>query len=176
MTGIEYTLEDATDLLSRTPPLLSAWFAGLPDRWVHAREGDGTWSAFDIVGHLIHGEYTDWIPRATTIMEHGESRPFAPFDRFAMLDASGGKTMAELLAEFERARGVSLDALKALDIQTDDLRRTGIHPEFGVVTLGQHLSTWVAHDQSHIAQIARVLARQYAGEVGPWRAYLGPLR
>ena len=145
---------------------------GLPTGWIHAHEGGETWSPFDVLGHLIHGEQTDWMPRARRILETGDSSPFDPFDRFAQFTASAGKTMAELLDEFARRRAANLRDLAALRLTPDDLARKGRHPALGPVTLGQLLATWVAHDLDHVAQIARVLAGQYSDEVGPWRAYL----
>jgi len=148
---------------------------GLPARWIEADEGPGTWSPFDVVGHLIHGERTDWIPRVEHILEHGDAVPFPPFDREAMFAASKGVPLGELLDTFARLRAENLDRLTAMRLTDADLGRRGRHPDLGAVTLGQHLSTWVAHDLSHIAQVARVMARQYADAVGPWRAYLSIL-
>jgi hypothetical protein len=145
---------------------------GLPAGWTDANEGGETWSAFDVLGHLIHGEQTDWMPRARLILEHGDSRAFEPFDRHAQRGASAGKTVPDLLDEFARLRGANVADLKALGLRREDLDRPGRHPALGAVTLGQLLATWVAHDLDHVMQIARVLARQYADAVGPWRAYL----
>ena len=163
---------DAAAILERTPAMLDAWLRRLPDSWIHAHEGGDTWSAFDIVGHLIHGEHTDWIPRLRRIIESGPSRPFDSFDRTAMFDQSEGKTLGELLDAFAAARAQSLRDLSELSLRDADLDREGRHPQLGSVTLRQLLATWVAHDLDHVSQIARVLAHQYAGEVGPWRAYL----
>jgi hypothetical protein len=165
------TLPDVTGLLARTPPTLSALLAGLPLEWVHRTDGPGTWSAYDIVGHLLHGEATDWIPRTRMIMQYGTRRPFEPFDRLAMLAATR-EPVADLVAKFERARGESLAALSSLELSADDLNRRGLHPDLGEVTLGQLLASWVAHDLTHVAQVAEVLARRYRDAVGPWRAYL----
>jgi hypothetical protein len=128
-----------------------------------------------VVGHLIHGERTDWVPRVEHILRHGDAVPFPPFDREAMFEASKGRSPAELLDTFQQARAGSLERLEALGLTTADLERRGRHPEFGVVTLGEHLATWVAHDLSHIGQVVRVMARQYSTAVGPWRAYLSAL-
>jgi uncharacterized damage-inducible protein DinB len=144
----------------------------LPDAWVRGNEGPDTWSAFDILGHLIHGEETDWVPRARIILEHGESRAFEPFDRFAQFEKSAGKSLTELLEQFESLRKQNLDALDRLTITTDQLALRGMHPELGSVTLGQLLATWVAHDLSHVAQATRVLCKQYSEAVGPWKQYL----
>ena len=170
-----FGLPEAVALLARTPATLDAWLRGLPGTWVHANEGNGTWSAFDIVGHLIFGELTDWMPRARIILQHGEARAFDPFDRFAQERESKGKSLDQLLDEFARLRAENLSALHALELQPEDLKRRGRHPELGVVTLSQLLSTWAVHDLTHLHQLSRVLARQYLGAVGPWTAYLGVL-
>jgi hypothetical protein len=166
------TMEDAAAILARTPATLDSLLRGLPDGWIVAHEGGDTWSPFDVVGHLIHGERTDWVPRARTILEHGESRAFDKFDRFAQFGGSDGRTLASLLDEFATLRRENLRELAALRLTEADLDRRGKHPELGTVTLRQLLATWVAHDLDHVVQISRVLARQYSDEVGPWRAYL----
>lgn len=175
MSDRVYRLDEATAILSRTPGILRAWLSGLPDAWTAATEGAGTWSAFDVVGHLIHGERTDWLPRAEHLLEHGESLPFPVFDRTAMLESSKGKSLADLLDTFDALRSANLALLRAMALTEADLDRRGRHPEFGPVTLRQHLATWVAHDLSHLAQIARVMAKRYEKEVGPWTAYLSIL-
>jgi len=157
--------------LRRTPVLLEAWLRELPGARLEADEGPGTWNALAIVGHLIEGERSDWLPRARHLLEHGEARPFPPFDRLAQL-RHPGRSIGELLDTFAAERARSLADLAALQLTAADLQRTGTHPEFGRVTLRQHLATWVAHDLSHVAQIARVMARRMGAEVGPWRAYL----
>jgi hypothetical protein len=167
-----FTLDEAVPVLARTPDVLRSLLADLPEPWTIATEGEGTWSPFDVVGHLIHGERTDWIPRVEHILRHGESVPFPPFDRVAMFEASRGRTLAELLDTFAELRATNLGRLRSLLSPASDLGRLGMHPELGTVTLGQHLSTWVAHDLSHIGQIVRVMARRYATAVGPWRQYL----
>lgn len=169
---MDFSLELAVPLLARTPSTLDALLRDLPDPWVRGTEGPGTWSPFDVVGHLIHGDRTDWIPRAEHLLTYGESVPFPPFDRFAQFEASKGKALPELLDTFRDVRAHSLARLEALNLTSADLARTGRHPEFGPVPLRQHLATWVAHDADHLAQIARVMARQYAEAVGPWRQYL----
>ena len=167
-----FTFEDALPVLSRTPVVLGSLLADLPEFWTRGTEGPDTWSPFDIVGHLIHGERTDWITRTEILLAHGESRPFTPFDRFAQFEASRGKTLHQLLDTFAGLRAANLLRLESLGLHTEDLERRGMHPELGSCTLGELLATWVAHDLSHIAQIARVMGRQYTEEVGPWRAYL----
>jgi hypothetical protein len=165
-------MSEAVAILTRTPASLDALLRGLPDGWIGATEGDSTWSPFDVIGHLIHGERTDWLPRVKMILAHGERRAFEPFDRFAQFEASAGRTLASLLDEFAELRRDNLRDLAALQLTGSDLDRRGQHPELGVVTLRQLLSTWVAHDLDHVVQISRVLASQYSDEVGPWRAYL----
>src|SRR5262245_25748787 len=169
---MEFKLGEAFEMLSRTPDTLNQLFRDLPESWVLGNEGPDTWCAFDIVGHLIHGEETDWIPRAMIILEHGESRTFEPFDRFAQLEKSKGKSLVELLDEFKAWRVRNLSTLKQMNIRHDQLALRGTHPEHGSATLGELLATWVAHDLSHIAQAVRVMCRQYSNEVGPWRQYL----
>jgi DinB superfamily len=164
--------EEASAILARTPAALDALLRGLPDGWIAAHEGGDTWSPFDVMGHLIHGERTDWMPRALIILEHGEARAFDTFDRFAQFALSEGRTLASLLDEFATLRQDNLRELAALRLTDADLDRRGRHPELGTVTLRQLLATWVAHDLDHVVQISRALARQYSDEVGPWRAYL----
>ena len=146
--------------------------SSVPEGWIQAHEGGETWSPFDVIGHLIHGEQTDWVPRARIILEHGEARAFEKFDRFAQFELSKGRTLDSLLDEFAVLRRAGLRDLAALEITEADLDRRGTHPGLGVVTLGQLLATWVAHDLDHVVQVARVMARQYSDAVGPWRAYL----
>jgi hypothetical protein len=167
-----FDLEPAIALLARTQATLDAMLRDLPDSWAQANEGAGTWSPFDVLGHLIHGERTDWIARARIILEHGESHPFEKFDRLAQFSESQGRTLAQLLDEFATLRSRNLLELRSLALDDADLERRGCHPALGAVTLRQLLATWVAHDFDHVIQIARVLARQYSDEVGPWRAYL----
>jgi hypothetical protein len=167
-----FALDEATAVLARTPAALDALLRGLPDGWIQAHEGGETWSPFDVIGHLIHGDQTDWVPRARIILEHGEARAFEKFDRFAQVELSKGRTLDSLLDEFAVLRRATLRDLTALEITEADLERRGTHPGLGVVTLGQLLATWVAHDLDHVVQVARVMARQYSDAVGPWRAYL----
>ena len=171
-TRRSFVIEEAVAVLARTPATLDALLRGLPDDWVMAHEGGDTWSPFDVMGHLIHGERTDWVPRARIILDHGEARAFETFDRLAQFEVSEGRTLASLLDEFATLRQERLRELATLRLTDADLDRRGRHPELGAVTLRQLLATWVAHDLDHVVQIARVLARQYSDEVGPWRAYL----
>jgi hypothetical protein len=169
---MEFQLDQAKVILNQTPATLYSLLGKLPDDFLFANEGPDTWSPFDVLGHLIHGEETDWIPRAKMILEYGEARAFEPFDRFAMFEKSRGKSLLDLLATFERLRRESLETLEQLNLTPEMLSKRGTHPELGVVTLSQLLSTWVVHDLGHIGQIARVMARQYKQAVGPWQEYL----
>jgi len=169
---MEFQLDHAKEVLRRTPATLNSLLSHLPDEWVFSNEGPDSWSPFDVLGHLIHGEEADWIPRAKIILEYGESRAFEPFDRFAMFEKSRGKSLGDLLAEFERLRGESLTELEGMKLTPAVLGRRGMHPELGVVTLSELLSTWVVHDLGHVGQIVRVMAKQYGEAVGAWRAYL----
>jgi hypothetical protein len=169
---MDFDLAAGIAVLERTPHALRALLAGLPPAWTDADEGPETWSPRVIVGHLVHGERTDWIPRARLILAQGPQRRFAPFDRFAQLREGRGKPLSELLDEFERLRAESLATLAGWGLDDARLGLEGEHPEFGTVTLRQLLATWVAHDLGHVAQTARVMARQYREAVGPWRAYL----
>lgn len=169
-------LLDTISLLASTPAALDALLRDLPESWTNRNEGEGTWSAFDVVGHLIHGERTDWIPRAKVVLQFGETRAFEPFDRQAQARESGGKPLGELLDEFARLRSENLRELRALNLSREDLDRRGKHPALGVVTLSQLLATWAAHDLNHLHQISRVLAHPYREAVGPWSAYLGVMK
>ena len=169
---MQFNLDEAMAVLERTPTVLQAWLNGLPEAWTANNEGPETWSPFDVLGHLNHGERADWIPRARLILEYGETHPFEPFDRLAQFNESAGKTLTELLAEFAALRAQNLQTLRAWQLCAADLEKTGTHPAFGPVTLRALLATWVAHDLDHVAQIARVMAKQYKTEVGPWTAYL----
>ncbi|MBS1910871.1 MAG: DinB family protein [Bacteroidetes bacterium] len=169
---MQYSIDHAVNLLGRTPAVLRAMLEGLPEEWLRCTDGPETWSPFDVLGHLIHGERSDWIARTRTILEHGTRQTFTPFDRFAQFRESQGRTLADLLETFAELRGGNIRALLALNITAADLDRQGMHPAFGTVTLRQLLATWVAHDQSHLVQIARTMARQYRDEIGPWREYL----
>jgi hypothetical protein len=172
---MEFDFEDAMATLTRTPAALKAMLSGLPRNWTENNEGPETWSPYDVVGHLIHGERVDWMSRAKIIFEQGESRPFDPFDRFAQFEESKGKTLEDLLDEFAALRERNLEALREMKIGAGDLEKTGQHPALGRVTLKELLATWVAHDLDHIAQVARTMAKQYASEVGPWQAYISIL-
>jgi hypothetical protein len=173
---MELQLTQCIEILERTPRALRSLLEGLSDPWLHNNEGPETFSPFDVVGHLIHGEDTDWIPRTKIILEHGESRPFTPFDRFAFYEKSKGRSLAELLATFQTLREQNIEVLKGLDLTSEQLDLKGTHPELGQVTLRQLLATWAAHDLGHLGQIVRIMAKQYGSEVGPWREFLSILR
>lgn len=174
--SLEFNLVETVAILSRTPSTLNAFLRGLPASWVHCNEESDTWSAFDIVGHLIVGERTDWMPRLRIILEHGEARPFDPFNRSAQLRESQSKPLEELLDEFTRLRTENLAELNSLNLTHEDFARRGTHPALGSVTLSELLATWAVHDLTHIHQLSRVMAHQYRFAVGPWCAYLGVLR
>jgi hypothetical protein len=169
-------LDTTLSLLARTPGTLNALLRDLPDEWVFRNEGGDTWTAFDVIGHLIHGERTDWIPRAKRILEFGETKTFEPFDRLAQKRESQGKTLAELLDEFARIRTQNLEELRALNLSARDMDKRGLHPALGVVTLSELLATWAVHDLTHLHQLSRILAHQYGEAVGPWRKFLGVLQ
>lgn len=169
---MEFQLGHAKEILRRTPATLDSLLRHLPEEWIRSNEGPESWSPFDVVGHLIHGEETDWIPRAKLILEYGESRTFEPFDRFAMFEKSRGKSLGDLLDTFGQLREENLKELDKMNLKPEMLEKRGMHPELGVVTLSQLLSTWVVHDLSHIGQIVRVMAKQYGKAVGAWADYL----
>jgi hypothetical protein len=169
---MDFDLTAATAILERTPYVLRAMLSGLSDDWIRADEGPDTWSPYVIVGHLVHGERTDWVERARIILAQGPERRFTPFDRFAQLGESQDRPLGELLDEFATLRAQNLATLGGWRLTDAHLALTGEHPALGTVTLRQLLATWTAHDHGHIAQIARVMARQYRNEVGPWREYL----
>ena len=175
MSGQLPVVEEAAAVLSRTPWLLDAWLRGLPDVWLDARtEGPESFSPRDVIGHLIGGERRDWIQRMRIILEHGEARPFDPFDRFAFRREIAGRPASELLDEFARLRTANLALLRGFNLAAADLEKRGRHPDasFGPVTLGQLLATWTVHDLSHVAQVARVMGKRWSDDVGPWKAYL----
>jgi DinB superfamily len=173
---MEFELGHAINILNRTPTVLRDLLQDLPPAWIENNEGENTWSPFDVVGHLIYGEQVNWIPRAKMILEFGMQKPFTPFDRFAQFEASKGKTMPELIEQFELLRAQNILILKEMRLNAQDLEKLGHHPEFGGITLAQLLATWVAHDLDHIVQISRVMAKNYRDAVGPWQAYLSVLK
>lgn len=173
---MQFEFRLATQVLAQTPLTVRELLHGLSDEWILSNEGPDSWSPFDILGHLIHGERTDWIPRAQIILKFDTPHPFETFDRLAQFQASKGKSLNELLDTFAALRQSNLQTLEAMCLSPADLERQGVHPEFGNVTLRQLLATWVVHDLSHIAQMAEVMARQYKQVVGPWTAYLPVLQ
>jgi hypothetical protein len=174
----EFSLAESIAILTRTPATLNAMLRGMPDIWVRRNEGKDTWNALDIVGHLIVGERTDWLPRVRIIMENGEARAFDAFDRFAQSKETQDKSVEidRLLGDFARLRTENLTALQAMNLQPENLARRGRHPALGVVTLSELLATWAVHDLTHLHQLSRVMAHQYRDAVGPWIAYLGVLQ
>lgn len=171
----EFNLDQTIALLSRTPASLNALLRDLPEIWVSRNEGEKTWNAFDVIGHLVHGEKTDWMPRAKLILQSGDTRPFEKFDRLAQEHESAGKSLDGLLDELACLRSENLKELRGMNLRKEDLERRGLHPALGKVTLSQLLATWAAHDLAHIHQISRIMAHQYRDAVGPWSAYLGVL-
>jgi DinB superfamily len=171
-----HNLENTISLLTRTPAALDALLRDLPEAWTLRNEGNETWTAFDVVGHLIYADRTDWMPRAKTILQFGDKQPFAPFDRLGHVRESQGKSLAELLDEFARVRAESIAELRALALQPKDLERSGRHPALGAVTLSELLATWAAHDLTHLHQVSRIMAHQYRQFVGPFGAYLGVMQ
>ncbi len=170
---MNFNVEEGISILERTPVILKAWLKDLPPAWVSANEGADTWHAYDIVGHYIQGELTDWVPRMKIILSDRADKTFTPFDRFAQRQSSEGKTLDDLLVEFEQLRRQNIAYLREHLPTASDLEKTGVHPTFGTVTLAQLLATWVAHDLNHLGQLARVMANRYREDVGPWKAFLG---
>jgi hypothetical protein len=173
---MRHNLEHTVSLLTRTPAALNALLRDLPEPWTVQTEGEKTWSAFDVVGHLIHGERTDWMPRTRMILQSGDTRAFDPFDRHAQERESQGKSLPQLLDAFAQVRAQNLDALRALKLRPEDFEKRGLHPALGTVTLSELLATWAVHDLTHLHQISRIMAHQYRDAVGPWGAYLGVLK
>lgn len=169
---MEFDVNNTIEILEKTPAVLENLLGDLSDRWLTANEGPETFSPFDVVGHLIHGEKTDWVPRMELILSDKPDKTFQPFDRFAQFAESEGKTLPQLLAEFRTLREHNLETLKSKQLTAADLAKTGIHPTFGAVTLEQLLATWTVHDLGHLAQIARVMSKQYKDAVGPWVDFL----
>jgi hypothetical protein len=174
MINNETNVDDIIALLTRTPASLKALLDGLPDTWINATEGENTWSPYDVIGHLIQGERSDWVPRLRHILE-GNMKPFVPFDRTAQFNESRGRSLTELLSRFATLRKENIAELARMDLTREDLNRKGQHPDFGEVTLGQLLATWAVHDLDHLCQIARTMAKVYSDAVGPWTAYLSIL-
>lgn len=172
---MNFTAEKSIEILARTPAVLEAMLKDVSADWTTSNEGGETWSAFDVLGHLVHGEKTDWIPRAEIILSDAPDKTFEPFDRFAQFEESRGKTSAQLLDEFKSWRKRNIGVLRSKNLTAEDLNKKGVHPAFGEVTLAQLLAAWTVHDLDHVAQISRVMAKQYKEDVGPWAEYLGIL-
>ena len=173
---MDVSVTDVFAVLSRTPGAMRALLEGLPETWLRAREGENTFSPRDVIGHLIEGEKTDWVPRIRIILTHGANKAFEPFDRFAFRETSRDKSTKDLLEEFASLRSANLSYVESLSLTKERLSLRGLHPELGPVTLGQLLATWAVHDLNHIGQAVRVMSRQYDAAVGPWKAYLGILK
>jgi len=173
---MEHNLQDTISLLARTPGTLNVLLRDLPEIWTLRNEGENTWSVFDVVGHLIHGERTDWMPRVRRVLESGEGKAFDPFDRWAQMREGQGKSLTQLVDEFARLRSENLNELRVLNLRPEDFMRRGRHPGLGTVTLSELLAAWAAHDLTHLHQISRVMAYQYRETVGPWKAYMGVLQ
>ena len=173
---MEQTLPLTVALLARTPATLDALLRGLPDPWILQNEGEKTMTAFDVVGHLVYAERANWLPRVRFMLESNSASAFGRFDRWGHLRECQGKTISDLLDEFARLRSENLAELSAMDLQPEDLEKSGQHPAFGGVTVSQLIATWAAHDLTHLHQISRIMAHQYRDAVGPWRAYLGVMK
>ncbi|MBL8173750.1 MAG: DinB family protein [Bryobacterales bacterium] len=172
--AMEMRLAEALRCLSRTPAVLRALLEGLPEQWVETSEEE--WTIREVVGHLIHGERTDWVPRIRIILAHGESRPFDPFDMTGHFDVIAGRSLDKLLDEFQQMREANVREVEALSLQPADLERTGMHPALGPMTLGEYIAAWAVHDWTHINQTTRILAGHYANACGPLRQYMGVFR
>lgn len=173
---MNFNLNHTLSFLNRTPESLQTLLAGLPEAWTHHNEGENTWSPYDIIGHFIHGEKTDWVPRARIILSDEAHKEFVPFDRFAQFENSKGKSLEVLLEEFKQLRKENVETVRSWNITPNQLNRTGLHPDLGSVTLKQLLSTWQVHDFSHLNQLSRVMAKIYRDEVGPWAQYISLIR
>ena len=173
---MEHNLDSTIAVLTRTPAALNAFLRDLPEAWTLQNEGENTWSVFDVIGHLIHGERTDWMVRTKLILKYGDTCPFERFDRFAQTRESQGKSLPQLLDEFARLRKENLAELRRLGLRSEDMKRRGKHPELGTVTLSELLATWAAHDLTHLHQISRIMANQYREAVGPWTKFLGVMQ
>ena len=173
---MQFDLDKSIEVLEKTPAILESYLLDLSDDWLRKNEGGATWSPYTVVGHLIFGEKTDWMVRIKIILNASENKLFEPFDRFAQQKEDQSRPIKDLLLDFRELRSENLDELKSLKITQNELKRTGIHPEFGEVTLEQLIAAWTVHDLGHIGQISRVMAKQYTKEVGPWIAYLGILK
>lgn len=173
---MEFNLQNSVTLLSNTPATLNALLRDLPDAWINTNEGEDTWTSTDVIGHLLYTEHVDWMPRAKTIREFGETKPFAPFDRFGHVELCKGKSLPHLLDEFAQIRTANLEEIRAWNLSPDALAKRGRHPALGAATLSQLIAAWTVHDLTHLHQITRILANQYREAVGPWNKFLGVLQ
>jgi hypothetical protein len=173
---MKFELKQATEILSQTPFTLQRMLEGLSDDWTTSSGNRESWGVYDVIGHLVHGEETDWITRAGVILAQGEDRRFVPFDRVAQFELTNDRSLSDLLTEFAHLRNTNLKQLERMELTAESLSLKGIHPEFGEVSLEQLLATWVVHDLNHVAQIAKILAKKYDAEVGPWKQYLSVLK
>lgn len=169
---MQFDIDKAIEVLERTPSVIKSLLSEISDEWTLNNEGENTWSPYDVVGHLVHGEKTDWMPRLEMVLANSETKTFEPYNRFAQFEMSKGKSLATLLSEFESFRKQNIDTLKAQNISEKDLSKIANHPSLGRVTLKNLLAAWVVHDLGHITQISRVMAKQYKDEIGPWSKYL----
>lgn len=169
---MKYNLNEAISILSKTPLVLKELLENLSKDWTHQNEGGDSWSPYDVIGHLVHGEKTDWMPRLEIVVSNASNKTFEPYDRFAQFEMSKGKSLSHLLKDFEMLRKQNLNTLRAKNLTEIDFEKEAIHPELGTVSLRNMLSAWVVHDLGHIAQVSRVLAKQYHEEIGPWARYL----
>jgi len=167
-----YQLKDALEILERTPKVLSSLLLGVSKQWTQNNEGNESWSPYDVIGHLVHGEKTDWMPRLEIVLDNGSNKTFEPYDRFAQFKMSKGKDISQLLKEFETLRQQNLNTLRSKNLTSKDFIKTAIHPSLGTIELKNMLAAWVVHDLGHIAQVSRVMAKQYSEEIGPWKQYL----
>lgn len=173
---MQFSIEKSIEILERTPLVIEDLLGGISEEWVKNNEGPQTWSPYDIVGHLIHGEKTDWIPRMEIILSDKKDKTFDPFDRFAQFKISQGQSIVQLLDEFKKLRKQNIEHLRGKKLKEQELEKKGNHPDFGEVTLKQLLAAWVAHDLNHIVQISRVMAKQYKTEIGPWKDFMGVMK
>ena len=173
---MNFTIEKSIEILERTPLVLETMLTGISADWTENNEGGDTWNVFDVLGHLVHGEKTDWIRRMEIILSNAQDKKFGTFDRFAQFEESKGKTLAQLLGEFKSLRKKNIDLLRLKKLTGENLEQKGVHPAFGEVTLAQLISTWTVHDLDHISQISRIMAKQYKEDVGPWAEYLRILK
>jgi len=174
--GMHFNIDEAIEVLERTPQTLEYFLSGLSDGWLQCNEGEGTWNAIEVLDHLIEGEKYNWIPRLEFILQENSNKPFPPFDRFSHLKDKFSLSIDEKFRAFKALRMQNISKLKSIIESELALELEGSHPEFGPVKVRELLSTWVVHDLTHISQIVRVMAERYREDVGPWKVYLGILK